>query len=131
VLGSDRALVGAEQPALEQARDAMNARHHNVGRVGLGAHDRPFVLVAVLRHRPVGLPPVGVDGRSGLHCALDERDQAVLGDIVDALQPNPPETLGVLDLDRDRDDRLGVGLRAEHPALNPTQICLIDLDVAR
>ena len=51
--------------------------------------------------------------------------------IVDALQSNPPKTPGMLDLNRDRDDRLGVGLPAEHPALNPTQICLIDLDVAR
>jgi hypothetical protein len=71
-----------------------------------------------------------VDGRSRLYRALDERDQAVPGEIVDALQPNTPETLGLLDLDRDRDDRLGVGLPAEHAALDPTQVCLVDLDEA-
>jgi acetolactate decarboxylase len=54
----------------------------------LGAHDGPLVLVAVVGHGPVRLPPVGVDGRSRLHRALDERDQALLGDIVDALQSN-------------------------------------------
>ena len=71
-----------------------------------------------------------MDGRSRLDRALDERDQAVLGDIVDALQSNPPETLGVLDLDGDRDDRLGVGLPAEHAAFNPAQVGLVDLDQA-
>ena len=76
------------------------------------------------------VPPT-LPGRSRLDCAFDERDQAVLRDIVDALQSNPPETLGVLDLDSDRDDRLGVGLPAEDPTLNPAQICLVDLDVPR
>ena len=65
VLGSDGALVGAKQPALEQARDAMDGRHHDVGGIVLAAHYGPLVLVAVLGHRPVGLPSVGVDGRSG------------------------------------------------------------------
>src|SRR5436190_14192325 len=74
----------------------MHARHHNVRRVVLGAHDRPLVLVAAVGHGPVGLPPVGVDGRSGLDGAFDERDQAVLGNVVDASQPNSPETLGCL-----------------------------------
>ena len=71
-----------------------------------------------------------MDGRSGLDGAFDERDQAVLGNVVDASQPNSPETLGLLDLDRDRDDRLGVGLPAEHAPFNATQVCLVDLDPA-
>src|ERR1039458_3159367 len=33
VLGSDRTLVGAEHPALKQARDAMDARHEDVSGV--------------------------------------------------------------------------------------------------
>ena len=94
VLWSDGPLVGAKQPALEQARDAMNARHDHVSGIVLGAHDGPLVLVAAVRHSPIGLPPVGVDSRARLDRAFDERDQAVLGDIVDALQSNPPETLG-------------------------------------
>ena len=73
---------------------------------------------------------VGMDSRSRLDRAFDERDQAVLGDVVDALQSNPPETLGVLDLDGDRDDRLGVGLPAEYAAFNPAQVGLVDLDPA-
>ena len=107
----------------------MDARHHDVGRVVLGAHDRPLVLIATVGHGPVRLPPVRVDGRSRLDRALDERDQAVLGDIVDTLQSNPPETPGVLDLNSDRDDRLGIGLPAEHTTLDPTQVRLVDLDV--
>ena len=61
VLGSNGALVGAKQPALEQARDAMDARHQDVGRIVLAAHYGPLVLVAVVGHGPVGLPPVGTD----------------------------------------------------------------------
>ena len=63
VLGSDGPLVGAKQPALEQARDAVDARHHHVSAIVLGAHDRPLVLVAAVAHRPIGLPSVGVDAR--------------------------------------------------------------------
>ena len=73
---------------------------------------------------------VGMDSRSGLDRTFDERDQAVLGDVVDALQSDPPETLGVLDLDGDRDDRLGVGLPTEHAAFDSTQVRLVDLDPA-
>ena len=40
VLGANHALVGAKQPALEQARDAVNARHHDVRRIVLLAQHR-------------------------------------------------------------------------------------------
>ncbi len=120
VLGSDRAMVGAEHPALEQARNAMHARQQDVGGIVLAAHDGPLVLVAAVGHVPVRLPPVGVHGRTRLHRALDKRDQAVLlRDIVHVLQPNPPETLGVLDLDRDRNDRLLAVCRPPTPASTP------------
>jgi hypothetical protein len=89
-----------------------------MGGVGLSAHDRPLVLVLVpvVGNGPVGLPPIGMHGRSRLDRTLDERDHAVLGDVVDTLQPDPSKTLGMLDLDSDRDDRLGVGLPTEHPS---------------
>lgn len=108
----------------------MDARHQDVSGVVLPAHDRPVVLVAVVGHRPVGLPPVGVDSRARLDRALDERDQAVLRDIIDALQSNAPETLGVLDLDRDRDDRLGSGLPAVDSGFDTADVRLVDLDQA-
>ena len=50
----------------------MDARHHHVSGIVLGAHDRPLVLIAAVAHRPIGLPSVGVDGRSRLHCVLDD-----------------------------------------------------------
>jgi hypothetical protein len=78
MLGADPALVGAEQPALEQARDAMHTWHHDVRRVVLLAHHGSLVRVAVLGDGPVRLPPIGVDSRAGLNDRLDERDQAVL-----------------------------------------------------
>ena len=58
-----------------------------------------------------------------------KHDQAVRREIVDALQSNPPKTPRMLDPDSDRDDRLGVGLPAEHATFNPTQLCLVNLDV--
>ena len=57
------------------------------------------------------------------------KNQTVLRDIIDALQSNPPKTPGMLDLNRDRDDRLGVGLPAEHSAFNAADR-LVDLDVS-
>ena len=70
--------MGAEQPALEQARDAVDAWHHDVRGIVLLAHDGPLVQVAVLGHGPVRLPPIGVDRRAGLDGRFDERDQTVL-----------------------------------------------------
>ena len=92
----DAALVGAEQPALQQARDAMHARHHNVRGVALLAHDRPVVLVAALGSVPVRLPSVGVHSGAGSHRLVDERQQALGGDVGHMLKPNPPKSLGIL-----------------------------------
>jgi hypothetical protein len=61
----------------------MDAGHDDVRRIALLAHHGPLVSV--------GLPPVGVDGRSRLDGALDERDQAVLQDVIDTLQADPPK----------------------------------------
>src|SRR5450755_442840 len=69
MLGADPALVGAEQPALEQARDAMHTWHHDVRRVVVLADHGPLVRVAVLGDGPVRLPPSGVDSRAGLTTA--------------------------------------------------------------
>ncbi len=55
MLGADAALVGAEQPSLQQARDAMHARHHDVRGIVLLTHHGVFVRVAVIADRPVGL----------------------------------------------------------------------------
>jgi hypothetical protein len=118
MLGADPALVGAEQPALEQARDARHTWHHDVRRVVVLADHGPLVRVAVLGDGPVRLPPSGVDSRAGLNDRLDERDRAVWSDVVDRVQPNPSETLGLLDLHGDRDDRLGRRFPAGHGTLD-------------
>jgi hypothetical protein len=78
------------------------------------AHHGPLGRVAVLGDGPVRLPPIGVDSRAGLNDRLDERDQAGWSDVVDRLQPNPSETLGLLDLHGDRDDRLGRSKQSMH-----------------
>jgi hypothetical protein len=58
VLGADLALVGTEQPALKQARDAVHARHQYMCGILVLAENGPLVLVAALGHGPVGLVPV-------------------------------------------------------------------------
>jgi hypothetical protein len=75
VRGAHRALVDAQQPALQQARDSLHARHHSVRGIVLLADDRSLVCVPALGHGPVRLPPIGVDRRPGLHHLLDEREQ--------------------------------------------------------
>ena len=49
----------------------------------------------------------------------------------DVLEPDTPESLGILDLDGDRDDRLGLGLAPLTAALHPADVPLVNLDVTR
>ena len=48
VFRAGAALVGAKQPALEQARDPVHAGHHHMRGITLGAHRRALVLIAVV-----------------------------------------------------------------------------------
>lgn len=76
-------------------------------------------MVAAVAQRSVGLPAVGVHGRPRLDRLLDERQQALGPDIGYLTQPDASKSLGVLDLRRDRDDRLGLGLAVLAGGLDP------------
>ena len=66
MLCRDAALVGAEQPALEQRGDPVDGGHRDVGRV-VGRADRgDDMFVAELGQVLVGAEPVGGDDRAGL-----------------------------------------------------------------
>ena len=73
----------------------MDTGHDDVRGIALLAHHGPLVRVAVIGDSPVRLPAVGVDGRSRFHSARNERDQAVLRDVKDALQAGTPEAPGL------------------------------------
>lgn len=64
-------MVGAQQPAFEQAGDPVHSRHHDVRGIALGADDGPFVHAAVLGQIQVCLPTIGVDGRRGFDRATN------------------------------------------------------------
>ncbi len=123
------ALVGAQQPALHQAGDAMHAGHHDVGGIALLTHHRSLVLIATVAQGQVRLPAIGVDGAARLHGAVDEWQQAFLGDVGHVSEPDPPEPPGILDLYGDRNDRLGLGLASVGLVLDPANVGLVDLDV--
>ena len=93
MLLGEAALVGAEQPALEQARDAMNGWHRDVRRIsGLGLV-RDLVLVAELIEVVVALVPVGEDRRARLARIGDEVLERLCLRVWHDAHPHAPEAL--------------------------------------
>ena len=83
ILCGDRALMGAEQPALEQGGHAMHRRHGNVGRIPAGREVDGVVPVPLFRQTVVALPAVRAHLRAGFDCGRDKGNQTGAGDIVD------------------------------------------------
>jgi hypothetical protein len=54
---------------------------------------------------------------------------ALLAHVGHVSEPDPPEPLGILDLDGDRDDRLGLRLASVDLVLDTADVGLIDLDM--
>jgi len=131
VLAADRALVGAEQPPLQQRGDAVYARHDHVRRVAGGADAGRFVVVAVLGDRPVAGPSVGLHRGAGRDRLAHERHQARPGDVGDLREPDPAVAAGFVQLQGDGHDGLGVGLTARYTLLLATDVGLVDLDQTR
>src|SRR5262245_28497174 len=126
------ALVGAEQPALEERRDAVGARHDDVGGVAAGGDARLFVDEAGGCESAVALPVVGVDDDSGRDCAGDEVRQDRRGTVWDTGEPDPAAGTAWARLDRDRDDRsIEERAAAESARLGGADRGLVDFDLAR
>jgi hypothetical protein len=92
----DAALVGANQPSLEQRGDEVDARHDFVSRVGAAADDSGLMLIASRRQSRVTAPSVGLNDSPKLHGALDEGEQAVCRDIADILKADAAEPPAIL-----------------------------------
>ena len=129
MLGCDGALVGAEDPALQQAGDPMDSRHGDVGRiVGRGQH-RLVTCVAVPWQVVVAAPPVSADSRTRGNDGANEGHEVVGGGVGHVAHPDPTEALGVEHLDGDHHHRLGGAATALAATLHTADQGLIDLDI--
>src|SRR5208282_2251535 len=100
MISLDRSLVRSEKPPLGQRRHTMHAGHQ-LGRLVAG-DDETFVRIETLGGRPIGLPPVGEDGRT-LHDVVDEEAaQGVCGPIGDRCHPASAQSSGLFALDSHR-----------------------------
>src|SRR2546430_5269764 len=59
MLTADRALVSAEEPALEERSDPVHARQHRLGRFSTAKDDFSIVAIAEVRKAAIALQPVG------------------------------------------------------------------------
>ena len=84
----------------------------------------------MLGHGPVRLPPVGVDRRAGLHNPVDEREQAVLSDVRDRLQADPPKPFGDLISTAIATIDFVAASPAVHSTLDTPDVRLVDLHPA-
>ena len=106
VLGSDGAVVGAEQPALGEAEDEMDGGQPQAGIAPTGREVDRRVAVALALEAAIAGPAVGGDrerlGRVGGDEAFEARGRGIR----DRLQPQPTEwplpALAGLGLDRAR-----------------------------
>ena len=107
MFGLDRSMMGSENPPLDQRSHPMDARHRLM-RGNVRAEHYSFLMsIAKVAQRAIGSRPVGAYLRAGFNRSLYERNNRFGGVIVDAAQPNPPETFGLQRLHCDDDLCLG------------------------
>jgi len=126
----DRALVGAQQPALEQAGHPVHPGHGHVGRIRRARQDLAVAGVAGVVEAVLGLPAVGAHRRAGLDRLADEGHEAGRGAVGDVAQPSTAEAARTVHLHRDGHDRLRLRLPARHAGLLAADVTLVDLDIA-
>ena len=103
MIASDSALVGGEQPAIEQARDSMYPGEQLMGEPT--GCDVALVLVGAGEGTSVGLPAIGHHRRARLDVRGKERSERLRRGVGEHRQATAPETprLPVLDTDADQD----------------------------
>ena len=90
-----RAVMGAEQPALQERHDLMDVRQELRGRPGLPLEERDPVPVAVAPQRLVAEPPVGGHATPGGNGRLNEGHQAPRRRIDKSPQPGSTYRVGI------------------------------------
>ncbi len=135
----NRAVMSAEQPALEQGNDAMNSRQWLM-RWHLGAEDDMRVVIeSVVNKRHVYWGSIRSHLGAPSNVFTHERQKRIHGRSLDAAQSNPSEALGFVHLDGyGNSDQvtaiMALGTRtlvldAKTPP--EREVCLIDLHRAR
>jgi hypothetical protein len=126
---ADGALVGAEQPPLQERRDPMDARHRYVSGIARRVEAVPVVEVAEFGERVVAGVAVGRHDAAELDQLLDHRQQAVGAGIDDRRKANATHTAAAL-LDRDQHRRLLLGSTAVFAGCDAADVGLVNLDLA-
>ena len=91
MLSREAALVGAQQPPLEEARNQVHARHHLVSRSSAPGDVRDLVLVPLAAELRVAAPGIGVNRRARVDHLLDELVEARLGGVGDRGHADAPD----------------------------------------
>ena len=95
----DGALVGAQQPSLQQGGDAMDGRHRGVRVVvAVGNRDRP-VLVAMQGEDRIDAGGAGADGGARRDVAVCEGERCGAVDAFEPFQPDAPRLVAVRQLE--------------------------------
>src|SRR5213593_1010028 len=126
MLTADRALVGPENPALEQRGYAVNTRQELVSPLPLSADDSDLALVPKCLQAVVGVPAVGVHNTPGFDRGDDEAVKAQRRSIRNVLQPNAADTATVLFCSH-CDERFLVGFPAGNAFFEAADVRLVDL----
>jgi len=129
--GFRRALMGAQQPPLDQRGDPVYRGEQRAGVLSAGAGGplaAPVVDVAERVQPAVALPGIGDYRGSRLDVVGDEGMRRVRGRIGQRRHPAPADPLRLADLDSDAgQDLLAPGAPAAQPRLLPADIGLIHL----
>lgn len=115
MFGRHRAVMGAEQPPLEQRDDLMDVGQQLRGRFSLTLEKRDATPVPVPPQRLIAKPAVRVHQAAGFDGVLDEAGQARSRRILQAAQADSAQSLTSLHLHRNSYQGFGfpsVGRRA-------------------
>src|SRR5436305_2392938 len=132
VLLAHRAVVGAQQPALDEAEDEMDAGQPERGVAPGGARADRLVVVARGRQAEVAAPAVRVHGRRLGDRGGEEGVQARGRGVGQRAEPEPAETapagLAAAGLERPADQGLAGGAPAALAGPRATDVGLVGLD---
>src|SRR3954452_13036459 len=132
VLLAHRAVVGAEEPALDEAEDEMDAGQPERGVAPGRAEIDGLVVVAPGRQAEVAAPAVGGHGRRPGDVGGEEGVQARGRGVGQRGEPEPAEAapagLAAAGLDRPSDERLAGGASAAPAGPRAADVALVGLD---
>jgi hypothetical protein len=112
--GGDRALMRAEQPALEQGDHAVHLRQKFGPELVLSSRERDPMAIAIRFQPVISVPPVGMCHAAALDRLVDIGLEAVRGRIGDPTHPGPPDARAHF-FGHHHDQRF----RCRRPALRP------------